>query len=92
MYWWIGEGFIDLLDKEKLICSEHTTDELIKELMAKGMVEPVSRKQHPVVHIYKMHPFIRYVVIMLAKKQVSLILMRPGISPLNHKFLEGLSW
>lgn len=47
MYWWIGEGFIDPLDKEKLICSEDTTDELIKELMAKRLVEPVSRKQHP---------------------------------------------
>lgn len=67
IYWWIGEGFIESLDRGGKT-AESTANEILNALVAKGFIEPVYRKRHPVVHRYRMHPLIRFMVVVLARK------------------------
>jgi hypothetical protein len=77
-YWWVGEGFISpqgekadkkAVDGTDIILSvEEVADRIFKELANKDCIEPVNEKHRFVVDSYKMNPFIRSAVILLAKK------------------------
>lgn len=56
--WWIGEGLVDP--------GEARVDDIFKELIAKGFVEPVLKKRKVIG--FKMDPLVRFVVIDIAKK------------------------
>ncbi|XP_059437964.1 disease resistance RPP13-like protein 4 [Corylus avellana] len=73
-YWWVGEDFVsprvgtadDGTFKEWSV--EEVADEIFEELAKKDCIEPVNEKHRFVVDSYKMNPFIRSAVIVLAKE------------------------
>lgn len=72
LYWWIGEGLIvppsgsPSTGEKKTV--EDVADEILQKLVTKGFIEPVNKKRRLVADSFKMHPFIRSVVITLAKE------------------------
>ncbi|XP_030477341.1 uncharacterized protein LOC115694351 [Syzygium oleosum] len=56
--WWTGEGLVDSDDA--------SADDVFKELIAKGLVEPVLKKRKLIG--FKMDPLVRFVVIAVAGK------------------------
>lgn len=74
LYWWIGEGFVPpLLERNNNAAdnterTEHFANEFFKKLVAKGYVEPMRKKFTAGENICKMHPFVRSMVIKLAKR------------------------
>ncbi|PIA38187.1 hypothetical protein AQUCO_02800090v1 [Aquilegia coerulea] len=59
IYWWIGEG---------LVSSEKVGEEVLEKLLNKGMINPVQKNRRPMVSSFTMHPWIRRMVISVAKK------------------------
>ncbi|XP_021902061.1 uncharacterized protein LOC110817714 [Carica papaya] len=68
IYWWIGEGFL-VADPRSPKTVEEIANEFLEELMAKGFIEPVNKKRSPIVQRFRMNPFVRLVLLMLAKKK-----------------------
>uniref|UniRef100_A0A5B6YJJ3 Disease resistance RPP13-like protein 4 n=1 Tax=Davidia involucrata TaxID=16924 RepID=A0A5B6YJJ3_DAVIN len=64
IYWWIGEGFVRTTDKT----AEKMASKFLKELMSKGFIEPFREKRSLGVDRFRMHPFTRSAVIMLAER------------------------
>ncbi|XP_062160601.1 uncharacterized protein LOC133867853 isoform X2 [Alnus glutinosa] len=73
-YWWVGEGFISPQGEkaddgtDTFLSVEEVADRIFKELANKDCIEPVNEKHRFVVDSYKMNPFIRSAVILLAKE------------------------
>ncbi|KAB8686983.1 hypothetical protein FH972_026339 [Carpinus fangiana] len=71
-YWWVGEGFVspevDDGTLEERLSVEEVADEIFEQLAKKHCIEPVNEKHRRVVDSYKMNPFIRSAVIVLAKE------------------------
>lgn len=71
-HWWIGEGFLEYPFSSNNCEDNKTVEErakgFFKQFIAKGVVEPVYKKRRPGPDSCKMHPFVRYAVIMLAEK------------------------
>ncbi|KAF5193889.1 Disease resistance rpp13-like protein [Thalictrum thalictroides] len=59
IYWWIGEG---------LVTTEAVGEEVLEKLLIKGMINPVRKNRRPMVSSFTMHPWIRRMVISVAKK------------------------
>ncbi|PIA30475.1 hypothetical protein AQUCO_05500028v1 [Aquilegia coerulea] len=65
IYWWIGEGIVThTRDKT----AEEVGEGIFTELTEKGMIEPVYKNKSPMVTSYLMHPWIRLMVVSVAKK------------------------
>ncbi|KAE7995540.1 hypothetical protein FH972_000321 [Carpinus fangiana] len=71
-YWWVGEGFVSpevddgTLEERRSV--EEVADEIFEKLAKKHCIEPINEKHRFVVDSYKMNPFIRSGVIVLAKE------------------------
>ncbi|PIA38073.1 hypothetical protein AQUCO_02800010v1 [Aquilegia coerulea] len=65
IYWWIGEGIVTHT-KDKT--AEEVGEGIFTELAEKGMIEPVYKNKSPMVTSYLMHPWIRLMVVSVAKK------------------------
>ncbi|KAL6992671.1 hypothetical protein U1Q18_010784 [Sarracenia purpurea var. burkii] len=75
IYWWIAEGFVPPVGRENTVVQttnqktpEEFANEYFNELITKGFIEPVRKKRSLGVDICKMHPFVRSMVIKLAKR------------------------
>lgn len=75
LYWWIGEGFVPpLLERNnnsadnRKRTAEHFANKFFKKLVAKGYVVPMRKKFTARENICKMDPFVRSMVIKLAKR------------------------
>ncbi|KAL7243932.1 hypothetical protein ACSBR1_016199 [Camellia fascicularis] len=66
-YWWIGEGFVRPSPGNQKT-AEASANDVFKQLVKKGFIEPVHEKHSLEVNRCRMHPFIRTAVIMLADK------------------------
>ncbi|KAF3451590.1 hypothetical protein FNV43_RR07685 [Rhamnella rubrinervis] len=62
IHWWDGEGF--LVNGKKT--TKEVADEIFKELMDKGCIEPVGKKRRRFSDSFKMHPLVHSSVIVLA--------------------------
>lgn len=74
VHWWIAEGFVPPRDvgtrqegaNERT--AEEFADEYFEELTRLGFIEPVNIKRSLYVGCYKVHPFVRLALIMMAEK------------------------
>ncbi|PIA57891.1 hypothetical protein AQUCO_00500067v1 [Aquilegia coerulea] len=65
IYWWIGEGLVaHTRDKT----AEQVGENIFEELTQKGMIKPVYKNKSPMVTSYVMHPWIRLMLIFVARK------------------------
>jgi hypothetical protein len=73
-YWWVGEGFISSQGEKAddgtdiFLSVEEVADRIFEKLANKDCIEPVNEKHRFVVDSYKMNPFVRSAVILLAKE------------------------
>ncbi|KAL6992673.1 hypothetical protein U1Q18_010786 [Sarracenia purpurea var. burkii] len=70
LYWWIGEGFVRPIPGSETT-AEDLANEVFKELMKKGFIEPFSDKRicaEMSVNKCRMHPFVRAAVVTLADR------------------------
>ncbi|KAK9287629.1 hypothetical protein L1049_016066 [Liquidambar formosana] len=67
IYWWVGEGLI-VPPRAGQRTAEDIAEDVFKELMVKGFIEPVEKMCGLVADRFEMHPFIRSAVIMLAQE------------------------
>jgi hypothetical protein len=67
VHWWVGEGFIDSLNNGDNT-AESIGNEYFKEFVSKGIIELVHKKRRQSSDNCKMHPSIRYAIILLAKR------------------------
>ncbi|KAA8515660.1 hypothetical protein F0562_018729 [Nyssa sinensis] len=72
IYWWIGEG---LVTKGTNKTAEQVAEEIFQELISKGLINPVHKKidpvdknHSPIVNSCTVHPWIRRMLISIAKK------------------------
>ncbi|PIA24909.1 hypothetical protein AQUCO_14800006v1 [Aquilegia coerulea] len=65
IYWWIGEGIVT---HTRDTTAEEVGEGIFTELTEKGMIEPVYKNKSPMVTSYLMHPWIRLMVVSVAKK------------------------
>ncbi|KAF5181419.1 Disease resistance rpp13-like protein [Thalictrum thalictroides] len=65
IYWWIGEGLVTLT-RDKT--AEEVGEGIFQELTEKGMIKPVYKNKSPMVTSYLMHPWIRLMVVSVARK------------------------
>jgi hypothetical protein len=68
VHWWVGEKFLSHQSNENKTDEEKGYD-LFQEFITKGIIEPVSKKRRPSSEHCRMHPLIRYAVIVLAKEK-----------------------
>ncbi|KAF5202538.1 Disease resistance rpp13-like protein [Thalictrum thalictroides] len=65
IYWWIGEG---LVAHTRGKTAEEVGEGIFQELAEKGMIKPVYKNKSPMVTSYVMHPWIRLMVVSVARK------------------------
>ncbi|XAR66358.1 hypothetical protein NMG60_11012558 [Bertholletia excelsa] len=75
-YWWVAEGFVAL---------SHEANDVFKDFLAMGFIEPVIEKRGQVVKKCMIHPFVRYMLILQARRVKFLDFddkakIRPGFS------------
>ena len=81
IYWWIGEGFVR---KTKTKTAEEAGEEAFLKLIDMGLINPEykkamqNKKENPVIDRCTMHPWIRRMVITVAKKAEFFDLDRRG--------------
>lgn len=76
VYWWMAEGFVPPIpcdDEVKRQIEEGKTAEefaadIFEKLTKMGFIEPVNKKRSFYLGSYKVHPFIRMVLVMLAER------------------------
>ncbi|KAK1297017.1 hypothetical protein QJS10_CPB15g01321 [Acorus calamus] len=66
IYWWIGEGLV-IQTHEKT--AEEMGEDFFKELIRREFIEPVPIKRKKDAKSCKMHPWIRQMLILVAKQQ-----------------------
>ncbi|KAJ4979515.1 hypothetical protein NE237_010295 [Protea cynaroides] len=64
VYWWIGEGFMDGKDAEK------EAEECFKKLCQSGLVEAVHKQYSRSPRSCRLHPWIRWMAIEIAKENM----------------------
>ncbi|CAI9087660.1 OLC1v1021789C1 [Oldenlandia corymbosa var. corymbosa] len=77
LYWWIAEGFVPPIPRndeirqqiEKGKTVEEFADEFFEQLTKMGFIEPVNNRHCLSVGCYKMHPFVRLALIMIAERE-----------------------
>ncbi|TXG67097.1 hypothetical protein EZV62_008372 [Acer yangbiense] len=65
VYWWIGEGFLDV-SKTQGKAVEDIANDILDDFRVKGFILPVTKKRKKVINSFKMHPHVRSVMIVLA--------------------------
>uniref|UniRef100_A0A7N0TG87 Disease resistance RPP13-like protein 4 n=1 Tax=Kalanchoe fedtschenkoi TaxID=63787 RepID=A0A7N0TG87_KALFE len=65
IYWWMGEGFIKRKDGKE---AEDVGEEVFSKLCRKGLVQPVYKGRNPVVDICSIHPWVRRMLIAVARE------------------------
>ncbi|XP_030477336.1 disease resistance RPP13-like protein 4 [Syzygium oleosum] len=69
--WWVGEGFLVVTDPKGSMAIEKAAEKIFEELGEKGFIMLVHKKgkrRSPVPDSCQLHPFMRRVLITLAKK------------------------
>ncbi|KAL5783651.1 hypothetical protein ACOSP7_008680 [Xanthoceras sorbifolium] len=67
VYWWVAEGFLESSNGENTV--EGIATRILDDFMAKRFIVPVNKKRRRVVNRFKMDPFSRSQVIMLAREK-----------------------
>ncbi|CAL5412118.1 unnamed protein product [Camellia sinensis] len=69
IYWWIGEGFVPPVGRrENQKTPEQFANEFFNKLITEGFIEPMYAKRNLGVKICKVRPFVRNMLIALAKR------------------------
>uniref|UniRef100_A0A5B6Z1K7 Disease resistance protein winged helix domain-containing protein n=1 Tax=Davidia involucrata TaxID=16924 RepID=A0A5B6Z1K7_DAVIN len=69
IYWWIAEGFVTKSKEKKT--AEEVGEGIFKEFIKRGLIEPFhykKNKKSPIVDSCKIHPWIRRMLISVAKR------------------------
>ncbi|KAG1347204.1 disease resistance RPP13-like protein 4 [Cocos nucifera] len=65
IYWWIGEG---LVTPRRDNTAEEIGERCFSKLVMKGLIEPVYMKRSPVIKYCKLHPWMRWMLIAVARR------------------------
>ncbi|GMP72705.1 hypothetical protein CsSME_00030637 [Camellia sinensis var. sinensis] len=69
IYWWIGEGFVPPVGRrENQKTPEQFANKFFNKLITESFIEPMYVKRNLGVQICKIHPFVRTMLIALAKR------------------------
>ncbi|PIA45517.1 hypothetical protein AQUCO_01600001v1 [Aquilegia coerulea] len=83
IYWWIGEGIVNATAEKT---AEKVGEHCFKELLKGSWIDPVNNKSRKKVNEFKMDPWVRWLVIYLARKEGFFNLDKTGMpssSPSN---------
>ncbi|XP_008813357.2 disease resistance RPP13-like protein 4 [Phoenix dactylifera] len=65
IYWWIGEG---LVTPTRDNTAEEIGESCFRKLIMKGLIEPVHMKRSPIIKFCKLHPWMRWMLIAVARR------------------------
>ncbi|XP_058071247.1 disease resistance RPP13-like protein 4 [Magnolia sinica] len=80
IYWWIGEGFVTAKEGKT---AEEVGEDCFKELVEKEFIQPVYNRRRGNILRCKMHPWIRWMIIALSRKEEFFNLDESGIPSLS---------
>ncbi|XP_018719365.2 disease resistance RPP13-like protein 4 [Eucalyptus grandis] len=66
IYWWIGQ---ELIFQKEDRTAEQEGEDIYNELLKQGLIEPDDNDPSPLMNRCKMHPLIRYMLILKAKEE-----------------------